>query len=387
MMMGSMLSVMRYVRRIVLPAAVVVMAAVAPALIYRTTQPVVASATGTASRMGVASRTVAAGGIPYGRWTNLAPLPSPRDRPAVAVGRDRNIYAFGGFDNLNGYNVYNTTYIYHPALNRWTRGADMAVAREGAQAVALPDGRLVVLGGSPGCPNSSNAQLCYSTNRVDVYDPRANAWATLAPLRTPRYRFNAVWRLGHIYAMGGLDGTRALSSVEAYDPRANAWHPMAGLPRRTEGAAAVADASGRIYLMGGAPGGLPFYDTLSVYDGAAWTPGAVMPRATQDYAAAYGADGKIYAFGGWNEGDLTAVQVYDPRADSWSLGTPLPAPLCCMGAAATPDGLIYAVGGDTTNGRRLLAYRLEDESVVAHAGLPALTARPAMVRRGISTAG
>ncbi len=333
------------------------------------------------------SRVGAAGGIPAGRWTDLAPLPSPRDRPAVAVGRDGNIYAFGGFDNLNGYNVYNTTYIYQPALNRWTRGADMAVAREGAQAVALPDGRLVVLGGSPGCPNSSDARLCYSTNRVDVYDPRINTWATLAPLRTPRYRFNAVWRRGRIYAIGGGNGTQPLSSVEDYDPRANAWHPVAGPPRVTVGAAAVAVANGRIYLLGGSPAAFTIRDTLYTYDGAAWTSGASMPRATQDYAAAYGADGKVYAFGGWNEGDLTAVQVYDPRAGSWSLGTPLPAPLCCMGAAATPDGLIYAVGGDTTNGRRLLAYRLADGPAVARAGLPALVARPAPMRRGIPATG
>ena len=274
----------------------------------------------------------------------------------MAVGHDGRIYVFGGMDNTNGYNVFNTTYIYHPRRHTWTRGADMAIASEGAQAVTLPDGRIVVLGGSPGCPNVASAQLCFSTRRVDVYNPRTNAWRALASMQFPRYRFNAVWRNGQIYAIGGLDGIQPLASVEAYDPRTNRWHYVASLPRVKMGAAAAVDTLGRIYVMGGAPAAFPFYNSLYIYEGHHWTTGPAMLRATQDYAATSGSDGKIYALGGWNQADLTAVQVYDPWTRRWSLGPPLPVPLCCMGAVTTPDGSIYAVGGDSASGR-LFVYR------------------------------
>ena len=276
-------------------------------------------------------------------------------RPAVAVGHDGDIYVFGGVDNIDGYNVFNSTSIYHPRRHEWTRGADMAIAREGAQAVTLPDGRIVVLGGSPGCSNASSAQLCFSTNRVDVYDPRANTWRALAPMGRPRYRFNAVWRAGRIYAIGGLDGTQPLASVEAYDPHTDSWRDVASMPRVIEGAAAAVDPFGHIYVVGGAPGMLPIYDSLYIYNGRTWISGPAMPQATQDYAATYGPDGKIYALGGWNQTDLTAVQVYDPWTRRWSLGPSLPVPLCCMGAVATPDGSIYAVGGDKA-GSQLYMY-------------------------------
>ncbi len=289
-------------------------------------------------------------------WVRLGPLPHMLDRPAVAAGHDGNIYVFGGMDNANGYTVFNSTYIYHPQRHIWTRGADMAMAREGAQAVTLPDGRIAVLGGSPSCPNPASAQMCVATPRVDVYTPRTNRWQTLPPMQHPRYRFNAVWFRGHVYAIGGLNGTQPLASVEAYDPATHRWKSLADAPQPVEGAAAAVDPWGRLYLLGGAPGSLPIYNTLFIFDGQRWTRGPAMPQATQDYAATDGPDGQIYALGGWNQTDLTAVQVYNPLARRWSLGPALPAPLCCMGAVTTPDGSIYAVGGDAVH-PHLYVYR------------------------------
>lgn len=283
-------------------------------------------------------------------WTVVGRLSHMLDRPAVAIGHDGDIYVFGGMDNANGYNVYNSTYTYHPRTNKWTRGTAMAIAREGAQAVTLPDGRIVVLGGSPGCPNSSSPQLCFATSRVDVYTPRTNRWSILAPMLCPRYRFNAVWLKGQIYAIGGLDGTTPLASAEAYDPHTNRWHYVANLPLAMVASAAVAGPHGYIYVMGGSSARPSLYNSLYIYDGHQWVTGAAMPQATQDYAATFGPDGKIYAFGGWNNGDLTTVQVYDPWTGLWSIGPALPAPLCCMGAATTPGGSIYIIGGDDAQG-------------------------------------
>lgn len=294
-------------------------------------------------------------------WRIAGHIPHPRIRPAVTAGRDGNVYVFGGMDSTNGYNVFNTTYIYNPHTNTWARGADMAVGREGAQAVTLPDGRIIVLGGSPGCPNSSSAQLCFSTSRVDMYNPRTNQWRSLAPMQTPRYRFNAVLRSGEIYAIGGLNGVQPLASVEVYSPKSNRWYDGPDLPHAIEGSAAAADNHGHIYVMGGAPAAPPTFNTLYIFDGQGWQDGPPMPQAAQDFAAAYDFNGKIYAIGGWDLVDLTTVQVYNPKWESWSTAPTLPSPLCCMGAATAPDGSIYSVGGDTTN--RLFAYRPVSSSV------------------------
>src|SRR2546426_5073816 len=55
---------------------------------------------------------------------------------------------------------------------------------------------------------------------VEAYDPSADTWIAMAPLSTPRGALAAaVGRAGTIFAIGGFDGTSALSSVEAFRPR------------------------------------------------------------------------------------------------------------------------------------------------------------------------
>ena len=114
-------------------------------------------------------------------WRIAGHLPYPRIiRPAVTVGRDGKIYVFGGMDKTNGYNVFNTTFIYNPRTNRWTRGADMAIAREGAQAVTLPDGRLIVLGVARDAP-THHPPSCVSR-------PAASMRTTRAPINGAPWR-------------------------------------------------------------------------------------------------------------------------------------------------------------------------------------------------------
>lgn len=102
--------------------------------------------------------TVAGPGLTWN--TSLSALPQALSRPAVAVGPDGALYAFGGTDGQN--HDYASTYIYHPITATWTVGASMPISREGAQAVTLPDGRIAVLGGAIGCELS---HLC-STGTV-----------------------------------------------------------------------------------------------------------------------------------------------------------------------------------------------------------------------------
>jgi len=281
--------------------------------------------------------------------TSLTQLPVALARPAVAVGSNGDIYAFGG---AAGYHPdYDTTYIYSPRGNRWRQGASMPVVREGAQAVTLSDGRIAVLGGATPCDGSTNGNICDGGmvyNRVDVYTPGTDSWATLAPMHSPRYRFAAVLYQGQIYAMGGSDGKAVVASVESYDLTSNAWRDVASLPRSLEGPAAVVD-NARIDVFGGFSGqanGGPIYDSHYTYDGSAWTTGTPLLQATTDAGAALGPDGQVYVIGGFDTGFLATVQAYDPRAGRWSYAPSLPVPTCCMGAVTAANGQLYAVGAD-----------------------------------------
>lgn len=64
-------------------------------------------------------------------------------------------------------------------------------------------------------------------------------------------------------------------------------------------------------------------------------------------------NGKIYFIGGYPGGWITSdsVQVYDTKTDTWELGAPLPIPLHHT-MAAVASGKLYVIGGEAGNRRR-----------------------------------
>ena len=61
-----------------------------------------------------------------------------------------------------------------------------------------------------------------------VYDIEKDNWKTEASLCEPRTSVSAAALEGRIFAVGGHDGQRALSSVEVYDSEAECWTHTAG---------------------------------------------------------------------------------------------------------------------------------------------------------------
>jgi N-acetylneuraminic acid mutarotase len=184
--------------------------------------------------------------------------------------------------------------------------------------------------------------------------PPPSAWVSVASLRTPRYSFGAAAAGRRVYVIGGSGATgAALSSVEVYDAASNAWTAGPALPQARTGLAAVTDANGRIYVIGGRTP--PFGDltpTVLMLDpsGGAWLPVAPLPTPRDNLAAALGADGRIYAIGGARGPVTGTVEAYNPVSNSWSTAASLPTARAVFAAATAGDGRIYAIGGSSGGG-------------------------------------
>jgi len=146
---------------------------------------------------------------PHGdRWTVLAPLPTPRDHLVVAV-VDGRLHAIGGRDR--GSFTLAVHEVYDPVDGVWRTAASLPTGRSG-HAAATVDGCLVVIGGE-----GNRGRRDGLFDEVERYDPRGDAWTTLAPMPTPRHGMAALAVGERLVVVGGADiaGFAAVRTVDA----------------------------------------------------------------------------------------------------------------------------------------------------------------------------
>ena len=106
----------------------------------------------------------------------------------------------------------NRVFFYEPATDDWTEVASSAFVHGGTPVAAVIDGRIFVAGGAGGGMIG---------NELEVYDPAANQWSTLAPMGCARNHMGGGLIGGRLYVAGGRPGNQ--TCLEEYDPALNAW--------------------------------------------------------------------------------------------------------------------------------------------------------------------
>ena len=99
----------------------------------------------------------------------------------------------------------------------WRRGRDMAFRRVNVNAVLLPDGTILIVGGNQGVGRFGANQ---PVRDVELYDPRSDKWTTLAPMMFPRCYHSVAVLLpdGRVLSTGGTDGFTNQRNMEVFTP-------------------------------------------------------------------------------------------------------------------------------------------------------------------------
>ena len=241
------------------------------------------------------------------QWKQAAPIPVALHHLGVAA-LDGKIYVAGGFTgSFAKRSPVDSVWQYDPATGRWERRAPLPTPR-GALAVAVLDGRLYAMGGER-FRAAAGSQTYEPVADVAAYDPKANAWEVLPPMRHRRDHLVAGAIGGRIYAVSGRDRPDyALQHVEEYNPATRTWTERAPMPTgRSGGAAGV--VGNRLYVFGG--------------EGNADNP----------------------------LGTFNQVEAYDPARDAWTQLAPMPLPRHAFGGAVVGNR-IYLPGGGIVQGGR-----------------------------------
>jgi hypothetical protein len=268
--------------------------------------------------------------------------------------KDGRVLVAGGFyDDAAGDHYLAGAETFDPATNSFSSAGigPMGTPRRGAIAAPLPDGRVLVAGGS--YDDGTEHELA----SAEVFSPTTGAFTPVGDMRVPRVRAAAAsLRDGRVLVAGGNDGSNRLSSAEVFNPATGAFTPVGdmGVDRAREAAASLPD--GRVLLVGGAAGAnAAALQSAEIFDPVtnsfSSTGIGAMVKARRAPAAAPLPDGRILIAGGSNgdfgENYLASAEVFDPSTNSFSL-----AGIGAMGTARTgavaaplPDGRVLVAGG------------------------------------------
>ena len=187
-----------------------------------------------------------------------------------------------------------------------TSGApSMSAMRVAHSATLLPNGKVLVAGGSNGGYLSS----------AELYDPSSGSWTTTGSLASTRgYHTATLLPNGKVLVAGGSNGS-ALSTAELYDPASGAWSTTGPMSAARQQHTATLLPNGKVLAAGGnSPG---FQSTAELYNPASgtWTTTGPMASARDTHTATLLLNGKVL-----RQGDSTAVILPPPNSM-----TPVPA--------------------------------------------------------------
>ena len=261
-------------------------------------------------------------------WERAASMSQRRSYVAAAE-LGRRIYAAGGMVGETG-RPLGTVSRYDPRLDAWETLAPLPEPTRAAAAAAFR-GRIVVAGGTTAEGNVTS---------VVALDPGTNRWRRLAPLPEPRFNHELVAAGGRLFALGGFHEGREKRDVFVYEPTRGRWRSGTPLPRPAHAFSAVA-FRGDLWVVGGRRGERVLREVWILDPRTErWRRGPVLPRPMELLGLAVHGD-ELHAV--WE----STYQVYDASTGAWHQG-PRPGVTRHALSAFAIGGVLYTVGGCTT---------------------------------------
>ena len=262
----------------------------------------------------------------------MAPMSIARSGFGV-VSLEGSLLSVGGF-NRDG--CLTRTERYSFTQNCWDPVSNLKIPRA-RFGIAKFDETVFAIGGSDGRKELSS---------VEAFDLKTQEWQLQeSRLLTPRSCCGAATLNGHVYVVGGLHYSTPLKSAEVFNSLSQRWEllPSMSICRRD---VAVTSCLGRVYAIGGQTSGWSCLSSVEAYDPGMkrWTkvPSMKTPRRN---AVAVALDDKIYVIGGYNGSSAVRhVEVFDPLTSSWTQCSSLSVKRS-YAAATVVDGSVYVVGG------------------------------------------
>jgi hypothetical protein len=290
-----------------------------------------------------------------------APASMRYDHAAAAM-PDGRIVLVGGLRDRQAFDPPRATDVFDPQSRAFSAGPTLAVDRVRPEAIAIDANRVLVTGG--------REEYNLSRNTAEVLNLSTGTAAATANTMTARRIHHGMARLesgpnsGKVLVMGGFNGPipygtptwTATASADLFDPATNTFAASASSMRAARALfTTTVLADGKVLVAGGydsAPGagGVASAELYDPVTGAFASTGS-MSRARYGHSATRLSDGKVLIVGGeFGSSAPSTAEVYDPAAGTFTvLASTLAVARWFHAAAPLADGRVLVFGGESSN--------------------------------------
>lgn len=179
-----------------------------------------------------------------GRFTPTGSMSTAREGHAATLLNNGKVLITGGHkDRREAMKVHASAELYDPVAGRFSATGDMTKVRHKHAAALLPDGNVLIAGGS----DNRDRQGQYSD--AEIYDPSRGSFKPIGDMNSARYKLTGavvVLKDGKVLIAGGA------SIVEIYDPSRNSFSAANGrLDTARFFSSATLLRDGRVLITGG----------------------------------------------------------------------------------------------------------------------------------------
>ena len=232
-----------------------------------------------------------------------------------------------------------TAELYDPGTGIWTATSPLAFFYFEDTATLLPSGKVLVVGAS-----------------CELYDPSTATWTVTSPLAQPRAEHTAtLLKNGKILVVGGVDVVEGiaheLASAELYNPSTEKWMTTGSLAAGRGLHTATLLADGKVLVVGGSSADKKASSSAEIYDpeSGRWTETGSLAGAREFHTATLLLNGNVLVAGGaidnMNELGLAAAELYDPVTGRWTAADSMATAHKSHTATLLPSGRVLVAGG------------------------------------------